>query len=95
MGFGMKSIISNDQEGVCYLCGSHNGIQEHHIFGGPDRKVSERYGLKVHLCYLCHDRVHGKNGKALMQQLHEIGQRAYEETRSRENFRKEFRKSYL
>lgn len=91
----MKSVIPNDREGICYLCGSYNGNHTHHIFGGPDRKVAERYGLKVHLCYLCHDRVHGKNGKELMQMLHEIGQRTFEETYDREKFRKEFRKSYL
>lgn len=91
----MKSVIPNDHEERCFLCGSYNGIQEHHIFGGPDRKVAEKYGLKVHLCVLCHTRVHGKDGKALMQNLHEIGQRAFEETYSRDQFRKEFRKSYL
>lgn len=91
----MRSIILNDSEERCYLCGSYNGIQEHHIFGGPDRNASEKYGLKVHLCFLCHDRVHGKYGKALMQSLHEIGQKAFEETYDRDKFRKEFRKSYL
>lgn len=91
----MKSVIPKDREESCFFCGSYNGIQTHHIFGGPDRKVSEKYGLKVHLCYLCHGRVHGKDGKALMQNLHEIGQKAFEETYSRDQFRKEFRKSYL
>ena len=91
----MKSVILNDSEEKCYLCGSYTWIEEHHIFGGPDRKVAEKYGLKVHLCHNCHDRVHGKDGKPLMQMLHEIGQRAYEETYDRDKFRKEFRKSYL
>ena len=91
----MKSVIPNDREESCFFCGSYNGIQEHHIFGGPDRNIAEKYGLKVHLCLLCHNRVHGKDGKALMQSLHEIGQRAFEETYDRDKFRKEFRKSYL
>ena len=91
----MRSVIPNDRTERCFLCGSYNGIQEHHIFGGPDRQVSEKYGLKVHLCYLCHGHVHGKDGRAMMQHLHEIGQRAFEETYDREQFRKEFRKSYL
>ena len=91
----MRSVIYNDSNEKCFLCGSYNGIQEHHIFGGPDRKKSETFGLKVHLCYLCHDRVHGKNGKPMMDMLHEIGQRTFEETYDREKFRKEFRKSYL
>lgn len=42
----------------CFLCG-RNGAQDpldrHHIFPGPYRKKSERYGLVV---YLCHNRCH-------------------------------------
>lgn len=43
----MKSIIQNEK--VCYLTGSYNGLHEHHVFGGPCRKISERYGLKIWL----------------------------------------------
>lgn len=42
----------------CYLCGRNgNGdpLEEHHVFGGPYRMKSERYGAKVDLCGLrCH-----------------------------------------
>lgn len=48
-----KSIISAEKQ--CYICGSHRMIEEHHVFGGPDRKTSERYGLKVPLCKYCHN----------------------------------------
>lgn len=91
----MKSVIPNDSADRCYICGSYQMIQEHHIFGGPDRNAAEKHGLKVHLCLFCHNRVHGMHGKELMQELHEIGQREFEKTHTREQFRKEFRKSYL
>lgn len=91
----MKSVIPNDSTEKCYLCGSYWFIQEHHIFGGPDRPKSEKFGLKVHLCWHCHNTVHSKDGKELMQMLHEIGQKTFEETYDRDKFRKEFRKSYL
>ena len=45
----------------CYLCGrnanaDYYGLDEHHIFfGTANRRLSEKYGLKV---YLCHDRCH-------------------------------------
>ena len=44
----MRSIIAEDKENSCFICGSCDRIEEHHIFGGPDRQVSEKYGLKVH-----------------------------------------------
>lgn len=54
-----KSIIQEDKT-RCYLCGrnanaDYFGLDEHHVFFGPNRKASEKYGLKV---YLCHDSCH-------------------------------------
>ena len=72
-------------------------LQCHHIFGGTaNRKKSEQYGLKVWLCYEHHL---GKEGvhynKKMMAYLHTIGQMRFEETHTREQFRKEFGKSYI
>lgn len=45
--------------GVCFLCGKTGTLEEHHVFGGPNRSLSERDGLKVGLCGdSCH-----RNGK--------------------------------
>ena len=95
-----SSIFEDDEKGRCYLCGSYesayNPIELHHVFGGPDRKVSDRLGLVVHLCRNCHDYVHGKDGASTMNYLHTKGQMLYEEKiGTREQFRKEFRGSYL
>ena len=43
----MKSIIQDTKE--CYITGSTHDLHEHHIFGGPNRKISEKYGLKIWL----------------------------------------------
>ena len=47
----------NDRE--CYLCGANGAadpLHWHHIFGGANRKHSEKYGLKVRLCgQQCHE----------------------------------------
>lgn len=92
----MKSIISNDKEDICFWCGRWGSMHTHHIFGGPDRKVSDRYRLVVHLCIFCHDKVHGKDGELMMETLHRIGQETYEEQiGTREQFMSEFRRSYL
>ena len=54
----MKSIIQKDPN-KCYLCGRSrsygNVLDEHHVFFGPNRKLSEKYGLKVYICHFgCH-----------------------------------------
>jgi hypothetical protein len=42
----------------CFLCGRNGAadpLDRHHIFNGPYRKKSEKYGLAVWLChYRCH-----------------------------------------
>lgn len=39
----------------CHICGSSYWIECHHVFGGPNRKASERFGMKVDLCHWCHN----------------------------------------
>ena len=68
---------------TCFLCG-RNGyadpLERHHIFGGPNRALSEKYGLVVDLCgWRCHRE--GKEAAhrcaATAQYLHEYGQRKW------------------
>ena len=44
----MKSIITDKKE--CWVCGTTQGLHEHHLYFGAKRKISEREGLKVWLC---------------------------------------------
>lgn len=87
----------------CFLCG-RNGMEDpldrHHIFGGANRKKSERYGLVVDLCHnRCHifapSAVH-QNAKR-MHQLKRYGQlkAMKEQGWSEEDFIREFGKSYI
>lgn len=91
----MKSIIQEEKE--CFVCKTISNLQEHHIFQGMNRSCSEKYGLKVWLCLYHHtgsnEAVH--HNKALMDYLHKIGQEKFEETHTREEFRKIFGRSYL
>ena len=95
----MRGIIQSVKE--CFLCQvmySQNNpynLEEHHIFKGRNRKKSEEYGLKVWLCRQHHEEVHGKDGHDLDLYLQRIGQMKFEETATREDFRREFGKSYL
>lgn len=82
---------------TCYLCGSTQWIENHHVFGGPYRKASERHGMTVNLCHFCHNEpplgVH--HNKAMNLQLKREFQRRFEATHSRAEFRKVFGKSYI
>ena len=92
-----KSIFENDSEERCYICGAYGHTDEHHVFGGPCRKTSDRLGLVVHLCRSCHSLIHDSaDGGNAKQYLHQRGQMIYEEhIGSREDFIREFIRSYL
>ena len=49
----MKSILQREKR--CFLCGSYQWLEEHHVYGGANRKVSEANGFKVLLCHWCHN----------------------------------------
>lgn len=54
----MNSIIQ-DEPDRCYLCGRPavygDPLDKHHVFGGPNRSLSEKYGLTVYLHHnTCH-----------------------------------------
>lgn len=92
----MESIIQKEKE--CYLTGSINNLHCHHIFGGANRKLSEKYGLKVWLRADWHNMsnygVHFN--KNLDLELKRVGQLAFESRfGTREDFRRIFGKSYL
>lgn len=91
----MESIIQTDKE--CFMCHRSDTLHDHHIFGGPNRKWSEKYGLKIWLCPAHHNMsdagVHFN--KALDLQIKQIAQREFEDTYSREDFIRIFGKNYL
>ena len=88
---------------VCRLCGRNgNGdpLDKHHVFGGANRKLSEKYGAVV---YLCHNRCH-ENGPEAVHRNAESKRRLQAETQERlmeengwtvEDFRGVFGRNYL
>lgn len=97
-----KSIIQEDTT-HCYICGMNSNIEPldcHHVFGGANRQLSEKYGLKV---YLHHSKCHifGKQSvhqnseinNALKKQVQEKAMKKY--GWSKENFIKLFGKNYM
>lgn len=98
-----KESILHRKDGTCYLCMKLAGdyriytyLEEHHIFGGPNRRISEAEGMKVYLCRECHqgkEGVHADIGK--MRYLQKEAQREYEKTHTREQFMDRFGRNYL
>ena len=95
----MKSIIQNKKR--CFICERETGLEEHHVFfGTANRKLSEKDGLKVWLCYEHHrgtNGVHGKNGHTLDCYIKSIAQMRYMEYygKTKEEFIKRYGRNYL
>lgn len=101
----IKSIMQDKEAGQCYLCRLlHRDYsikpvrQEHHVIGGTaNRKLSEKYGLKVWLDPDHHlygpEAVHKNAGVAKI--LHKEAQKAFERTYPDLDFREIFGKNYL
>ena len=50
----VKPIITDDME-HCFLCGTTQMLEMHHIMNGANRKWSTKFGLIVPLCHWCHN----------------------------------------
>lgn len=98
-----KDSILHKKDGTCYLCRKEGNwriygyTEEHHVFGGPLRKMSEAEGLKVYLCP-----EHHRTGKhavhkdaAVARILKQEAQRAYEKRNSHDAFMALTGKNYL
>lgn len=100
----MRSIIQPTKD-YCYLCSLLNGdgsrrnnLEEHHVIHGwANKKLSEKYGLKIYLCPE-HHRM-GKQAvhinKEVRHMTEAIAQEKFIETYPEEDFMKIFGKNYL
>lgn len=92
-----KSILQTEKE--CYYCHSRYWLHRHHIYYGvKNRQNSEKHGFWIWLCEAHHEGtygVHGKMGKYLDDKFKQECQAKFEETHSREEFRKIIGRSYL
>lgn len=91
-----KRIVMQERK-ECWVTGQTNGLHKHHIFGGKNRKLSEKYGLFVWLRPDWHNMsdygVHFNS--TLDSELKQEAQKKFEEIYSRDEFRRLFGKSYL
>lgn len=100
-----KSIMQDKESGQCYLCrllhkdyGIKRIREEHHVMGGvANRRLSEKYGLKVYL-----DPDHHRNGPEAVHKNAEVAnllkkeaQKTFMRTYPELDFREIFGKNYL
>ena len=93
----MKSIMQDEDEPRCYVCGCRTNLERHHVMSGhANRKLSERYGLTVMLCRDHHTGSIGVHQDYILKErLEKDAQRAFERTHSRREWMQIFRKNYL
>ena len=101
----MRSIMHSKDDRTCFACmilrqdySEKPYLEEHHVFGGTaNRKLSEKYGLKVYLEPSCHrfgeDAVHVNRFVSDMVKTH--AQRIFQEKYPELNFRNIFGKNYI
>lgn len=95
--------IMHQKDGTCYLCMMQGNyrvypvVHEHHVYDGPNRRISEEHGFK---CWLCLDHhiigpaaVH--NSIDNMRILQRECQRIYEKTHTRQQFMDLIGRNYL
>lgn len=91
----MKSIIQEDTD-YCFVCGRY-GTEIHHIlFGTANRKLSDKYGLVIGLCYEHH---RGRTGvhqnRELDLTMKRVAQREFIKTYPNMDFLAVFGRNYL
>lgn len=91
----MKSILQEDTD-YCFVCGRY-GTEVHHVFfGTANRKLSDKYGLTVGLCYNHH---RGNSGvhqnRELDLKLKRMAQRAFIKEYPDNDFLAVFGRNYL
>ena len=47
-----ESLIQSERQ--CYICRTEIGLHLHHIYGGPNRSISDNDGCYVYLCQKHH-----------------------------------------
>ena len=92
----MKSVLQSEKE--CWVCRTTLNLEDHHIiYGWANRRLSEKYGLKV---WLCHEHHTGNTGvhsnQKLNKDLRKLAQTYFEEHYgTREDFMRIFGENYL
>jgi len=89
---GSKSILQDERK--CFVTGYEGCLDKHHVFHGPRRKASEKWGCWVWLRHDIHMELHQQNPE-LDRMIKRACQERFEEIYSHEEFMEVFGKNYL
>lgn len=97
----MLDELKTERDGrpISYISGRSDWIEVHHVYPGPNRKLSEKYGLCVYLTHDEHNEppqgVHfnRENANRLQREVQKAAMKHYNWTE--EDFRRIFGRSYL
>jgi hypothetical protein len=91
-----KSLIQDNL--ACYICGTTFNLHRHHIYFGPNRKLSEEDGCVVYLCAYHHT---GGNGVHFNKKIDATLKARCEEAwlekygKTKEEFLRRYGKNYI
>ena len=78
----------------CKICGIWGHTQKHHlIFGTGYRKLSDKYGLIINVCFKCHRKIHDNGEMALWSK--QEGQRIFEKEHGHTKYMEVFGRNFL
>ena len=90
-----KSILQQKKE--CFITHRKYGLHKHHIYGGPNRRISEENGFYIYLVPRLHnmsdDGIHFNKGFDLY--VKRLCQEKFEQTHTREEFMNLIGRNYL
>ena len=91
----MNSILQTTKK--CYVSGAGGALHKHHIYGGPNRRVSEANGFWVYLKPELHNlsNIGVHFNRELDLKLKRDCQREYEKTHTRAEFMALIGRNYL
>ena len=92
----MKKLWSvfTDNMDKCIFTGSWV-VERHHIFGGSNRKKSEKYGLLIPICNECHREVHDAPDQELNKKLKANAQADFMMDHTYAEWMKQFDRNYM
>lgn len=86
------SILQTEKE--CFITGGQINLDQHHVYHGPRRKASDKWGCWVWLRHDIHMNLHDKDAE-LDRMLKRICQERFEELYGHDKFMEVFGKSYI
>ena len=93
---GYNESVFDTEAGRCYFCNKIGDTVRHEVYyGNPNRRKAKKLGYWVNLCPACHRVTHRFANDGIDKYLKQKGQIIWEAGSDRDEFIKEWGRSYL